>query len=373
MNNRADLVPVNEDPNPLHPDCDTQNLPVKVGPEFIDGFVPPDYLVDGIIQRRYVYSLTAPTGHGKTALTLHLMFSIAHGEPFAGREVEAGNVLMLAGENPDDVRARTIVSSEIYGLPINNRMIFWPGVFDIEQSMEILERVAVNANGLSLVIVDTAAAFSPTNDENDNMQQRQYAQKLRALCGLNGGPAVIINAHPTKNAQKENLQPRGGGSFIAEMDGGLTLWSEDRGKTSRLHHSGKFRGPGFESIDFENQTHTSEKVADTRGRRLPSVVTVPMTEEKAEAIKKEQIKDQDVILAIMLKQRGRSYAEMARAANWYAESGKEQKSRVEKAIKKLKDHGLVKKGRDDKYRLTESGKKEAEQIWDRFDDENCPI
>src|SRR5262249_38350148 len=34
--------------------------------EFVAGFVPPDYLIDGLLQRRYVYSFTGPTGSGKT-------------------------------------------------------------------------------------------------------------------------------------------------------------------------------------------------------------------------------------------------------------------------------------------------------------------
>jgi Toprim-like len=36
--------------------------------EFVAGFTPPDYLVVGWLQRRFVYSLTAATGDGKTAV-----------------------------------------------------------------------------------------------------------------------------------------------------------------------------------------------------------------------------------------------------------------------------------------------------------------
>ena len=43
---------------------------VKSSAEFVRGFVPPDYAIDGLIQRRFLYSLTAPTGHGKTAVAL---------------------------------------------------------------------------------------------------------------------------------------------------------------------------------------------------------------------------------------------------------------------------------------------------------------
>src|SRR5262249_139592 len=40
--------------------------------EFITNFVPPDYLIDGLIQRRFIYSMTGPTGEGKTSVVLPL-------------------------------------------------------------------------------------------------------------------------------------------------------------------------------------------------------------------------------------------------------------------------------------------------------------
>ena len=40
--------------------------------KFLEGFVPPDYLVDGIFQRRFIYALTGVTGGGKTAIALLL-------------------------------------------------------------------------------------------------------------------------------------------------------------------------------------------------------------------------------------------------------------------------------------------------------------
>jgi len=48
-----------------------QPLPKKLSfssGEFVADFVPPDYLVVGWLQRRFVYSFTAATGDGKTAI-----------------------------------------------------------------------------------------------------------------------------------------------------------------------------------------------------------------------------------------------------------------------------------------------------------------
>jgi hypothetical protein len=49
---------------------------IKSSSAFIKGFIPPDYLIDGILQRRFIYSLTAPTGGGKTAIALCLSASV---------------------------------------------------------------------------------------------------------------------------------------------------------------------------------------------------------------------------------------------------------------------------------------------------------
>lgn len=74
--------------------------------EFIAGFKPPEYLIDGLLQKRFLYSLTAPTGGGKTALLLLLSALTSQGESVSGHETEKGRVVYLAGENPDDIRMR---------------------------------------------------------------------------------------------------------------------------------------------------------------------------------------------------------------------------------------------------------------------------
>ena len=75
---------------------------------FTSSFTPPDYLIDEVLQRRFVYSMTAPTGGGKTSLALCMAAHLDLGRPLGGHEVEKCKVLFLAGENPDDVCMRWI-------------------------------------------------------------------------------------------------------------------------------------------------------------------------------------------------------------------------------------------------------------------------
>jgi hypothetical protein len=69
---------------------------IKSSKEFVAGFVPPDYLVDGLLQEAFLYSLTGATGAGKTAITQRLAASVALGAPFANRETKKRRVLYLA-------------------------------------------------------------------------------------------------------------------------------------------------------------------------------------------------------------------------------------------------------------------------------------
>jgi replicative DNA helicase len=76
---------------------------IKSSAAFISDFVPPDYVVVGLLQRRFVYSFTGMTGSGKTSVALRLVASVALGVPFAGRDTKPVRVLYAAAENPDDV------------------------------------------------------------------------------------------------------------------------------------------------------------------------------------------------------------------------------------------------------------------------------
>jgi len=102
---------------------------IKSSRNFVAGFVPPDYLVDGLLQEAYFYSLTGATGAGKTAITLRLAASVASGALFAGRETKKRRVLYLAAENPLDVRMRWIALSQHMQFDHDSIEVFFVEVF----------------------------------------------------------------------------------------------------------------------------------------------------------------------------------------------------------------------------------------------------
>jgi AAA domain len=327
--------------------------------EFVAGFVPPDYLIDGLMQKRYVYSLTAPTGAGKTCITLYIAMCVALGMKLAGLDVEKGCVLFFAGENPDDVRSRWIKLCEVMGVnPDNVDMVFMPGTPPISNP-EIRQRINAEAERqgpFSLLIVDTSAAFFQGDDENSNKQLGDHARLMRSFTDLPGGPSVLVTCHPTKNPDMSNLLPRGGGAFLAEVDGNLVAIKQPGNMIVELNTHGKFRGPEFSPISFQIVPGTSKKLVDAKGRSIWTVTATPITEKERDVIDNSARAKNDDLLTMMKNSPGLSLSEYAQALNWQNAKGDINKRAVQTAMTALaKDHLVEKK--NDRYWLTAKGKK----------------
>ena len=327
---------------------------------FIAGFKPPDYLFDGVLQRRFIYSLTAPTGSGKTSFLLLLAASTAQGTPISGRDMQRGRVIYFAGENPDDVRMRWIVMAERMGFDVDRIDVhFIPGTFSIPDLKKRIWAEARQLGGFALAIIDTSAAYFQGGDENSNTEMGKHARQLRELTTLPGEPCVIVACHPVKNAGNDNLLPRGGGAFIAEMDGNLIGKKND--SLIDLHWQGKFRGPDFEPMAFRLETVTSERLKDSRGRRIPTVMASPIAEWERTDMTAETHKREDQIILLLDKAPSNSMAGMAEALGWISSTGKPLKSRVERALKTLRADRMVTQKRNI-WELTKEGRAEADRL-----------
>jgi hypothetical protein len=331
---------------------------IQSSAEFVKGFVPPDYLIDGILQRRFIYSNTGRTGGGKTAISLLMAAHVALAKPIGRCGVEKGRVLYFAGENPDDIRMRWIVMAAEMGFDIDTiDVLFIPGVFKISQLIDriVQEVTDFGAGGVSLVIVDTSAAYFEGDAENDNVQLGVHARRLRdSLTKLPGGPTVVVNCHPAKNAGDDNLIPRGGGAFLAEVDGNLTCKKQD--EAVELHTQGKFRGPDFAPINFVLRTVTSPALKDSKGRCIPSVIALPLSDIGQEEIATMNRTNENKLLAALAVNPGASQAALATKLGWFLRDGSPHKMMVSRAIDKLVKHKFIRRGRDGPE-LTDQGRK----------------
>jgi len=327
--------------------------------EFVAGFVPPDYLIDGLMQKRYVYSLTAPTGAGKTCIALHIAMCVALGIKLAGMDVEKGRVLFFAGENPDDVRSRWIKLCEEMGQnPDDIDIVFMPGTPPISNP-EIRQQINAEAKrygSFSLLIVDTSAAYFQGDDENSNKQLGDHARMMRSFTDLPGGPSVLVTCHPTKNPDMSNLLPRGGGAFLAEVDGNLVAIKQPGSMIVELNTHGKFRGPEFSPISFKIVPGTSNKLVDTKGRLIWTVTAMPITEMERDGIDNSARAKHDALLVMMKNRPGLSLSEYAEALNWRNSKGDLNKRLVQTAMTAMTKDKLVEK-KNDRYWPTNRGRK----------------
>ena len=360
IDNATEIIPHDQPPTAAEP------KPVLLSKaKFLAGYTPPDWLVDGILQRRFVYSITAKTGDGKTAVALLIAEMVAARDrrqaTIGQHAVDKGNVIYFAGENPDDLRNRMIASDHLSARDCSrDRISIIPGTFGGIDAMRAeceAKASTLPAGQIDLVIVDTSAAYFLGDDENNNPQMGAHARKIRTLTTLPGGPCVVVLCHPVKNANEQaQLLPRGGGAFIAEVDGNLTLWRSD--DVTELWHTGKLRGPGFEPITFRLERVTCEALVDTKGRMSPTVRAVAITETDKDDLARTTRSAEDAILIAILEQ-PRPIAGLATACGWTSSSGEPQKSKAHRIVKGLERAGLVRKGRGDTYELTDRGDKAA--------------
>lgn len=330
-------------------------LPVVSGDRFCCDIPTWDELVERIIMLGYVYSLTGLTGHCKTALLVLLMLSVCTKQHFGPHPLKTGKVLYLCGENPVDAQLRFAVLLQALGLQadaLKNSLVVVPAAFHLEERLPDIRGLASRLGPFVLVVVDTSVAYFSYGDENNNLDARNHAADCRSLTTINGNPAVIVAAHPTKGAGKDNLLPRGGGAFLNEVDGNLTVWRD--GETVALHHAGKFRGSPFDPVTFKLEQADIIGVTRKDGRPHRSVFLQWIDDTEAAKLDTGRIQDENRLLWALLHYPNGTFSDWASACGWKG------KGKVSRALEALSADHLVKKYRG-RYTLTDAGKREAEK------------
>lgn len=329
---------------------------LKSSAEFLKGFVPPDYILDGVLQRGFCYSMTAKTGTGKTAVAMCFSAHVATGQPLNGLRVSQGDVIYLAGENPTDIQMRWLgLTQEMHIDPQTVPVYFLPGVISVSQNVAAIEQdVKERALQPMLVVVDTAAAYFEGDNENDNVQQGNNARLLRSLTNLPGRPSVLILCHPTKRAADDDLMPRGGGAFLNEVDGNIALKANDTIIGAEVQ--GKFRGPAFSPLAFKlDAVREHPLLKDSKGRSIPTVIARAISDGEMASNYATQERDENRLLRLIEEHPKASLQELG------SMMGGAGKSRVNRLVQKLIDTKLIKRaGR--KIELTQIGQKELNDL-----------
>ena len=262
--------------------------------------------------------------------------------------------MYLAGENPVDIQQRWIAMAQQHDFdPETIEVHFIPGVFTVSEMAETIKKQVEALGGVSLVVIDTTAAYFEGDDENNNVQAGRYARMQRGLVNLPGGPTVLALCHPAKSVMDDNLVPRGGGAYLNEVDGNLT--AQNTSHVVELHTQGKFRGADFAPIMFQLKTVTHERLKDTKGRLIPTVVAFHLSEAGESEMRKRIKADEDLLLSVIDENPSASISELAAHCGWVNTPGKPNKARAHRLGRNLETAKLVKTTREGRV-VTEAGK-----------------
>jgi len=334
---------------------------IKTSSDFVKGFMPPEFIWDGILQQGFLYSLTAPTGAGKTAIALSIAAKFALRQPICGRDTTGGRAVYLAGENSDDVRMRWLAMAEHLSFDVDGIDVrFIDKTFDLSNRYDYVASQIESFGGAALIVIDTSPAFFQGAEENSNVELIRHAKAQRRFTRCAGRPTVLSLCHPSKNAGDENLVPRGGGGFLAEVDGNLVARTTNQ--TVELHWQGKLRGPGFEPAFFELKSSTASCLQDSRGRSIWTVVAHDLSRLEAEHRLDSNASLEDRLLEALGRLDNPSISTLAECLGLVGITGEPQKSKVHGMLKKLAKDGLVSTGRRGQYGLTDRGRKEMKKI-----------
>jgi hypothetical protein len=141
--------------------------------------------------------------------------------------------------------------------------------------------------------------------------------------------------HPTKNPDPNNLLPRGGGSFIAEVDGNLVCMKNPGSTVITIDTHGKFRGPEFAPFSFKLVPGTSDKLVDSKGRKIWTVFAEPVSEGERAAMESAADEKSMTLLKTLKDNPASSIAELAVLLGWAYQTGEPNRSLVVRLLKEL--------------------------------------
>lgn len=309
--------------------------------QFLDEYTVAEFLVEDVFRRGWLYTITGTTGAGKTGVAVYLCLMIAAGASLNGKLVQKGPVLYIAGENPDDVRGRFKAALQ---------HLTWPpdtidNVHIVDQSFLLKDRVA-DLNQLQstlkpvTVFVDTdqAVSLSAEGNDNANNERMAHAKRLRQISGHETRPTVIDLCHPNITSSKgapDRLWPRGGSSFISEIDGNVRCY-RDEPNTVLAYDLDKWRGMPFE-MHFRKTEVEVQSYRNQHGKALtlPVFSLAPDTEVIRDGV--NAYSDRMLLLRAMVQYPQANQIALLDVLQWKTKAGLPDKPKMSRLFKKLRE------------------------------------
>jgi RecA-family ATPase len=206
--------------------------------------VPPEWLIDTILEKGTVASLYAEPKAGKSFVGISMMLSVATGTPWYEYKTKEGGegVLYLCGEGEKSIFKRILAwekhfDTDLKKAPfkVSKRSV---GILDDKNYDKLLEKAheAKNQIGsLGLIIIDTIQRNFGQGDENSTSDMNQFIQRIDRL-KFETGACIMLVHHTGHAGTKSNGIRRGRGSSVlpASVDSEFYIEREDELNDSNL-------------------------------------------------------------------------------------------------------------------------------------------
>jgi hypothetical protein len=195
---------------------------------------PPDFELDGILERGTVTILSGDTSAAKSMVALSMCVAVLRGEPWLGRATKRGRVIYSDAEmHPRIVYERLhgfgVRSSDARSLAYLSRA----GInLDDPASVKALRDLCTQRNlctqrKVSVLVLDALMGHTGADINDNTAAVKLYTEALRPLTADGAGLALLLVHHESKPARgvprNSSLATMGARQYVGQADYQLTL------------------------------------------------------------------------------------------------------------------------------------------------------
>lgn len=174
----------------------------------------PEWLIEGVLPKAAVCVLYGLPATYKSFMATDWAFSVATGQPWAGREVQRGSVIYVAAEGINGYKARVRSWKEARSFVGRAGVYFLTDAVQLHDPKEVDEFVAsVNRQEIapSLIVFDTLSRCFVGGDENSAGAMSMIIDAVEQIRRSTGATIVLVHhANKTGASERGSIALRGG-------------------------------------------------------------------------------------------------------------------------------------------------------------------
>jgi len=201
-----------------------KTLPFEMESDVAGNATLPDWLVQEVVESESLCVVYGAPNSGKSLAVLDLLYHVAAGKPWRGRDVKRGSVLYISVEGPSGTARRAKAWRTHHGiadgesLPLAFIRVDVDLFGDKKSAEAIVNAVALleSMTGLPCraVAIDTVNAVTPGMDENSSADVGVFLRNLRTI--LANTRATVLPVHHTGKDESRGL--RGSNALLARAE-----------------------------------------------------------------------------------------------------------------------------------------------------------